>query len=178
MRLHTSLTMAGAIAVMAIPGTAMAAPGDTTSVSGTAAAEVIEPSRLMKLEDLRFGAFAQPTAVSTITISPDGTATGTGEVATTMNMTQPPTGRGQAVFRVDGSPNRAVVMLIPNTIIISNGTATMKVDQITDNRPNNGRPRLDPNGVFYLNIGGTLNVDAMQMPGSYTGDFTVTVIFQ
>ncbi|MFL0354955.1 DUF4402 domain-containing protein [Erythrobacter sp. GH1-10] len=178
MRLHTSLTLAGLIASAAIPGAALAAPGDSSSTSGAAAAEIIEPSRLMKLRELRFGAFAQPTAVSTLTVAPDGTATGTGEVATTTNMTQPPSGRGQAIFRIDGTANRAVVVLLPNTITISNGTATMKVDTITDNLPNNGRPRLDANGVYYLHIGGTLNVDAWQAPGSYTGDFTVSVIFQ
>lgn len=178
MRFHISLTLAGLVATAAMPGAALAAPGDSAGATGAAGAEIIEPSRLMKLQDLRFGAFAQPTAVSALTVAIDGSATGTGEIATTMNMVQSPSGRGQAIFRVDGSANRAVVVLLPNTITISNGTATMKVDTITSNLPNSGRPRLDANGVYYINIGGRLNVDALQMPGSYTGDFTVTVIFQ
>lgn len=178
MRFQISLTFASLIAAAAMPGAALAAPGDSSSATGVVGAEVLEPSRLMKLRDLRFGRFAQPTAVSTLTVRSDGSTVGTGEIATTMNMTQPATGRGQAVFRVDGSANRAIVVLIPNTITISNGTQTMKIDSITDNRPNNGKPRLDADGVYYINMGGTLNVDARQMPGRYTGDFTVTVIFQ
>lgn len=178
MRFGFTSVLAGLIAAAASSGTALAAPGDSSSDPGVARAEVIEPSRLMKLRDLRFGRFAQPVAVSTLTVDPNGNATGTGEIATTMNMTQPAAGRGQAVFRVDGSPNRAIVVLLPNTITISNGTQTMKVDSITDNRPANGKPRMDSNGVYYLNMGGRLNVGSRQMPGKYTGDFTVTVIFQ
>lgn len=177
MRFHIPFILVGFVAV-ASSTTALAAPGDSSSTAGASRAEVIEPSRLMKLRDLRFGRFAQPVAVSTLTVAPNGNATGTGEIATTMNMTQPAAGRGQAVFRVDGSPNRAVVVLIPNSITISNGAASMKVDRITDNRPSNGKPRMDANGVYYVNIGGTLNVGSRQMPGKYTGDFTVTVVFQ
>jgi hypothetical protein len=178
MRFHTSPILIGLIAAATLSGPVLAAPGDSSSTAGAVGAEVIEPSRLMKLRDLRFGRFVQPVAVSTLTVAPNGNASGTGEIATTMNMTQPASGRGEGVFRVDGSPNRAIVVLLPNTITISNGVETMKIDSITDNRPRNGKPRMDTNGVYYLNIGGTLNVNARQMPGKYTGDFTVTVIFQ
>lgn len=161
-----------------MPVAAHAEPGDSHSEAGSAAAEVIDPARLYRLQDLRFGAFAQPTAAATLTIAPNGAATATGEVATTMTMAQPATGRGQATFRIDGTARRAVVVLLPNNITISNGAATMQVGNITSNMPNNGRPRLNSDGVYYLNIGGTLNVNAMQAPGTYSGDFTVRVIFQ
>jgi hypothetical protein len=168
----------GVLALSTLSAPAQAQSSDSSTISGVAGAEVIEPSRLMRLRDLRFGAFAQPTAASSLTIAPNGTATAVGQIASTMTIQQPVSGRGQAIFRIDGTPNRAVVVQIPNRITISNGSATMQVNAITSNLPANGRPRMDPSGVFYLNIGGTLNVAANQAPGHYTGNFTVTVIFQ
>ena len=168
---------AGLGALVLVSGAALAEPGDSASLNGTATAELVNPGRLYKLEDLRFGAFMQPSANATLTITPDGAASGTGDIATGMNIPQPPEGRGPARFRLDGTANRAFVALIPNRITITNGSATMDVRDITTNiRPGNNR--FDGAGRFDLHIGGTLRANAIQAPGQYSGDFQITVIFQ
>ena len=157
---------------------ALAEPGDSHTMTGLAQVELVEPGRLMRLANLRFGAFGQPATAATLTIAPDGTATGTGDVAASMNaMPQPPDGRGPAIFRLDGTNNRAFVALIPNRITISNGSATMQVTNITTNM-RNGSNRFDATGRFDLHIGGRLNIAANQAGGDYAGDFRITVIFQ
>ena len=159
------------------PSVAQAQSTASVTNTGTSLAEVIEPSRLMKLADLRFGAFVRPSVASRLTIATNGTATGTNDIATSMNIAQPSTGRGQAIFRIDGTPNRFVIVHIPNNLTISNGSATMQVSNFTSNLPGNQTPRLDTSGVFVLNLGGRLNVNANQAPGNYTGTLTITVLF-
>jgi hypothetical protein len=154
-----------------------AQPGNSVTFTGTVQAELVNPGRLALLEDLRFGAFMQPAAPATLTVAPDGSASGTGEIATTMSIPQPAEGRGPARFRLDGTENRAFVAIIPNRITISNGTATMEVRNITTNM-RNGSNRFDATGQFILAVGGTLRANANQAPGEYAGDFRITVIFQ
>lgn len=165
------------LALALAPASVCAQPGNSSTASGTAQAEVPELGRLAHLRDLRFGAFMQPTAAGTLVVAPDGTATGTGQIAAGMTIPQPPEGRGPALFRLDGTANRAFVANLPNRITISNGSATMQVRNITTNM-RNGSNRFDASGIFMLYVGGTLQVAANQAPGEYSGDFQVTVIFQ
>lgn len=168
---------AGLGALVLLSGAAQAEPGNSASFNGTATAELVDPGRLYKLEDLRFGAFMRPAANATLTVAPDGSSSGTGDIATGMNIPQPPEGRGPARFRLNGTANRAFVALIPNRITITNGAATMEVRSITTNiRPGNNR--FNGAGQFDLNIGGTLRANANQAVGQYSGDFEITVIFQ
>lgn len=177
MRVLHLLVRACGLALVLVPGTAFAAPGDSATFAGTASAELVDPGRLVLLEDLRFGAFLQPLTAGTLTVVPDGTSSGTGGVAPGMDIPQPPEGRGPASFRLDGTENRRFVALIPNRITISNGAATMQIRNITTNlRP--GSNRFNGQSQFILRIGGTLQVAARQAVGEYSGDFEITVIFQ
>ena len=59
----------------------------------------------------------------------------------------------------------------------------MVVSTLTYNRPSGQgqgvgqHNRTDQNGYFILYVGGTLNVQAGQEPGSYSGVFDVTVVY-
>ncbi len=168
-----------AVAVGALPGAALAAPGNTENEPGTARAEMVDVGRLTWIADLRFGRFAQPTAAGTMTISPFGVVTATGQVAGTLSMPQAPTGRGPGHWLVDGTGYRRFNVNLPNTVTITRvgGGATMTVTNITSNTVN-GSQTFPSNGLFNLYIGGRLNVAANQVPGNYRGSLIFSVIYQ
>ena len=159
------------------PGAALAAPGNSAVMPGSAQAVVVDPGRLVAREFLRFGSFTRPTAAGDITITPANVMITTGQLTANAAIPQAVNGRGPAEFDVYATSYRAFVTLISNNITISNGAATMQVRNFTGNI---GVPRtsLDVNGYYRLKIGGTLKVNANQAVGTYSGTFNVTVIYQ
>ena len=161
---------------LAFPGVAaQAQPGNTQTYSGTIAAEVVDPGAVVKVQDLRFGAFPSPAGNATMTITPNGAVSATGDLATTMNLFSSPADRGPALFRIQGNNNRAFLPFMPRSMTISNGTSTMQIDRMDDNVFGIGL--LDRDGRYNYEIGGRLRVGANQAPGKYTGEFEITVLF-
>lgn len=172
MRNAVSLLFPAAL-VVAVP--AFAEPGDTVQETGTAAATVADPITLQHIADLRFGRFASPTTASTIVVNVDGSFSASGDVASSTGIDQPASGRGPAQFRVEQAGNRGGVVYIPGNIGISNGAASMTVTNVTGRIVRtSGRGRFS---VYRLDMGGTLQIGANQAPGSYIGDFDVTVVY-
>lgn len=174
-RMLKGLIACGA-ACMAIA--AQAAPGDTFTVEGTATAIVVQPPQITAIDALRFGVIMSPTASGTITVVPDGT------FSTTLDLTGTPSTRAPARFLVTGERNRRFVTAIsPSTVLLNANNTPMIVSDLTYNRPQgNGsgvgqHNRTDRNGVFNLFVGGTLNVQANQEAGDYSGEFVVTVVY-
>ena len=156
------------------PVAASAAPGESATAAGAAKATVVNPTGVIKVRDLRFGAFVSPIAASTIRIDPDGTLAPGGDVANTVDIAQPPSGRGPARFTITGEGQRKFLVFLPNSIRISNGTSTMTVRRFRfTTRRNN--PVTDPRATYDLDVGATLDVAANQQAGVYTGTFDVTV---
>lgn len=152
-------------------GSAIAAPGDTITISGTAKASVADPARLQKLQDLRFGDIMQPTTAGMVEID------AAGGIVANIDISTFPLNRGPSRFLVRGDPNRKFLVFLPNRIDISNGTATMQVDRFRMNAVN-GNVRLNALGLYDLVVGGRLQVAALQQPGRYSGTFAVTVVYQ
>lgn len=175
MRHHQIFMGATALAASLLAAQASAEPGDSFQADGTAAAEVIEPSTIRRVADLRFGRFASPGTASTIRIAPDGAFNATGDVASSTGMDQPASGRGPAEFIVEQAGNRGGTVFIPSNITITNGSSNMTVDTITGRLvviSGVGRFR-----IYRLDMGGTLRINGNQAPGSYRGEFDVTVIY-
>ncbi|WP_158611074.1 DUF4402 domain-containing protein [Aurantiacibacter spongiae] len=166
------------LALVAMPAAlhaqAVADPGTDT---GAATAEVVEPGTLTRMEDLRFGAFIQPSTSGTITIRPNGSYTATGELLANMSIQQPAEGRGPARFRLLGDDNRFFIVKIPRKMTITNGTSTMQITNMLAN-VRNGRIDFDISEFFSIYVGGTLNVGAMQEQGTYRGEFEAVVLLQ
>lgn len=175
MRFSKNLMGACALTASLLAAPVSAAPGDSVQESGTAAAEVADPITIRRISDLRFGRFASPGNASTIRVNVDGTFNAVGEVVSSTNMAQPASGRGPAQFTVDQAGNLGGTVFIPNTVIITNGTANMTVNAIT------GRlvvtSGVGRNRVYRLDMGGTLRINGNQAPGAYRGEFDVTVIY-
>ena len=176
MRSIRHILLVGAAACLLVPAMAQAQATDSASLSGMASATLVRPESIVKLEDLRFGAFMRPTAFSTITIAPNGTVTGSATIAANMTIAQPAAGRGPASFLITGTPNRLYLVQTPNQINISNGSATMQVRNFSINSLPGPR-QFDGTGQSDLRVGGQLRVNGNQAPGQYSGNFTITVIF-
>jgi hypothetical protein len=171
---HASAALAAALAfAVSAPASAQASATQT----GTAEANVIERFQIVAEDALRFGQFNRPTTAGTLTIAVSGAASATAGMTSGYNITQTGTGRGPASFHMLGTPNRFVIVRLPNRIDISNGSATMRIDNLTMNN-SNVNVRLNSTGYFLLLVGGRLNVGANQQAGYYTGTFDVTAIYQ
>lgn len=152
---------------------AHAAPGATSAnTTGSATVQVVGMFEIAPIADLRFGAIVRPAANGKVTVGSDGSVTTT----LTFSATSGPV--GPAIFVVRGEPNRRFLTLLPGPITISNGTSTMTVDQFRSNTIPPGVANLSSTGIYILNVGGRLNVNANQEVGSYTGTFDVTVLYQ
>lgn len=155
-----------------------AAPGDTTTINGTARALVVQPPQVEAIDDLRFGTIMSPPANATVTVSH------TGAVTSALDLTAFPSVRAPARFLVIGERNSRFVTTVSPSFLITNANGTaMTVNNVTFTRPASGGNgqnqfnRTNQNGVFNLYVGGTLNVRANQEAGTYSGEFEVVVVF-
>ncbi len=64
---------------------------------------------------------------------------------------------------------------MPSQVVISQGIHNMKVENFVSSIGNTST--LDTRGVAALKVGATLNVNANQPIGIYTGAFDVTVAY-
>ena len=169
--------LGGLAAACLCPSPALAGSASQSSVTGKVQANVVEPMDIRLLDNMRFGAFISPAAGGTIAVAPDGTVSTASGMTGQDAISQPSSGRGPAAFRLNGTKNRFFIAKMPKDITISNGGASMLVSNITAN-VKNGKSVFDADGMFTLKVGGTLNVNANQQTGSYSGTFQVTVLYQ
>ncbi|MBN2681094.1 MAG: DUF4402 domain-containing protein, partial [Bacteroidales bacterium] len=80
-----------------------------------------------------------------------------------------------ASFDIIGYPDATFTIDIPETIQILSGTDEMTVDNFVSDLGSSSA--LDGDGMANLKVGATLNVEANQAPGLYTGSFDVTVAY-
>lgn len=154
---------------------ALAKSGNTASVAGTAGAQVVAPITLVATSSLRFGTIAQPVLGGTITMSPYGTITTTGDLGASTGVAQP-TPQGAASFTLTGNPGAQFAIYGVSQVTITNGVAKMTLGQFTTNAVF-AIGQLGSNGTASFNIGGTLTVSANQAVGNYSGTFPITVMY-
>jgi hypothetical protein len=181
--------LAGALCLAATP--AVAAPPVATA-KGTARAVIVTPLTLVKSYDMNFGRLLASSTAGTVRIDPvtNGCSTtggvtehgscqyaqfvgmGTKNMKARVSMSGPVqlTGPGAAMtldtFVIGASSN---ITFQGNTNSNGNGIGLT-------NGNGNQRYSIDSStGIFVLNIGGTLHVNANQAPGIYNATFTVTV---
>lgn len=156
---------------------------------------VVTPLSLIKVQDMTFGRIVPRPQAGTVTVDQiTGACTVTGpilEVGTCR----------YAQFAGMGTKNMSArISLITSTNLTGPGT-TMVLDTIilgtnntisfVGNTNANGRgvgltkggnserfSITTNSGIFVLNVGGRLNVNANQAPGTYTGSITISVQYQ
>ncbi len=158
-----ALPLAAAVAVLATaPGAAQAA-----SVGADVSVTIQKAVSIAKDADLAFGTVSVGTASGTAVIN-----AGTGATSATGGV-EAITGASRAQFTVSGEPNVAVSLGFDP----SNGVATLTGtgDDMTVNLTlSASNPTLNGSGAATVFVGGTLNVNANQASGLYSGTFTVT----
>ena len=164
----------------------VATPAQAQAVSATANSQavVVASLSLVSNQTMNFGRIAPSAAGGTVALNPDtNVCTVTGTIVR-VGACQPAEFSGMGVRRM------RVRITLPTTITLTRagGGATMLVNNIVlDPTPDlvpigNGNSRrweIQPNnGIFDFRVGGTLNVGANQLGGTYNGTFVVTVQYQ
>jgi hypothetical protein len=139
--------------------------------TGSATATIVIPLEISKEVDLAFGNIAAGPSAGTITIATDGSRSGMGGVT----LIEARNISSAAHFTIVGYPSATFAITLPYVIDITDGNSAMSVDNfVSDLGPTSN---LDGNGQAGLNVGATLNVNAGQESGLYTGSFDVTVAY-
>lgn len=162
---------------------------DIATATPSAQATVVAPLTLVKVTDLNFGRIASRPTAGTVTVNANNSACTTTGTIIHQGACQ------YAEFAGLGTRRLTVRIQVPGTITLNGPAgATMVVDTITlgtapelallggnGNGLGNGNRRYEivsNTGIFTFRMGGRLNVNANQLPGVYTGTFTVQVQYQ
>lgn len=143
----------------------------SSTATASASARIVTPLEIMKDVDLAFGNIAAGPSAGTVTVATDGTRNGNGGVI----LIEAGNVNSAAQFSIIGYASATFAITLPSDIEISNGTSQMTVDNFISDL--GATSTLDGNGEATLNVGATLNVNAGQEPGLYTGSFDVTVAY-
>lgn len=180
-----AVKLASAMAVLAALFALPFAANAQSSETPDSTVALIQPLTITKLRDLDFGDLVVTTGgtvVLTPTASP--TCTVTGGVIHSAEC-QPATFAGSSEFGQRVRVRRP----IGNTITLTGPGDDMIVTDITiDGDPMLTNRQSNPNwerflissldGTFIFRVGGTLNVNPAQAPGTYTGTFEIRLDYQ
>jgi len=168
-----------------LPGLAAAAcafavaPAHAATAPGTGTALVVTPLSLVNIGSLQFGAIIPSATPGTVTVNQNtGIRTSTGGA----------TLAGGSVSRAGFTGLtggfgvvQVTIPAAPVTLTRSGGgsmTATLTLSNLPGfvfiNGPTNKVSIMGANTLFSFAVGGTLNVGANQLQGTYTGTFTAT----
>lgn len=130
------------------------------------------PLAVQETQEMNFGSIMSPSQNKMITLSYDGTLNSNGTL---------PTGNVNAAragkFTVTGVQNRQVYITLPQSATIYSGSSSMEVTNFTSTSPITltGGDVVSATGEF--SIGATLNVNANQATGEYSGTYSITVSY-
>ena len=168
-RLHSLLA---ALIVLAAPLPALAAPGGSATLTGTASATVIQPISIVATAPLSFGVMAQPAAAGTVTVSTSGAVSTSGGMVGNTAIAQGSSGPQAGKFRVSGEPGRQFFVALPTAATVSRSGGSMTITLFTV-----GALTGSPVGTLDIAVGGTLAVGAAQPVGTYTGTYQITASY-
>lgn len=168
--------LGGLVWMVATPGAAQVEPGVSASGHGEAQATLLEGISVAEGENLRFGPLISPKSNGTLTVDSTGAVVSTAGISLEANIAAPGT-RGPASFDLVGSPDRIVSIQLPDTVNLTSGAVSMRIDGLAGNHEQT-TVKLDNSGYFKLLVGGRLNVAAGQPSGLYKGSFEVTVLYE
>jgi hypothetical protein len=160
--------MVAAALALCVPATMACAASPSAPANGNAI--VIYPVTVTKLSDMDFGYLAATTA-GTAVLEPNADA-----FSTTGGVMQVGGGPHCAEFVGAAQSSSVVNIRVPNqpsTLTRVGGTETMTVSNFTLQGQN--KRALAKAQSFKFRVGGTLNVAANQVEGTYVGTFDVTV---
>lgn len=160
------------------------ARGPQITVTAAARANILTQLSFFKVDDLNFGRIIAGTAAGTVTIAPNGARTATGGATLASDSSARP-----ASFVGQGSLLQTVAIVMnanTRTLTRVGGTESMTMDTfIIGDTPTTLLTNAATSfqitgisGIFAFPVGATLRVGANQTPGTYVGNFTVTLVYQ
>ncbi|MFM2409567.1 MAG: hypothetical protein RL481_395 [Pseudomonadota bacterium] len=160
---------------------AIAAPARAETEAVDAQVAIVTPGQFIKVEDLHFGVVLPGATAGTVVMAANGTRTRTGGVTLAGNLHHP----AEFAGRKPGNGNAPVSISVgANTIQLTGPGAPMTVRLFRGNTnpaqnltitPRNFQVQGQSNGTFELKVGATLDVNANQTPGTYSGTWTITL---
>lgn len=129
--------------------------------------ETKDPITISETQQIAYGTIAVPSSGGTVTISATGTVSAPGGF-TVSGITS----AGQ--FRVTGKQGCAVTLSFLQGSLTGPGAA-MTINNFTNSA--GATPTLDSTGTLNFNVGADLLVNSSQVGGSYSGTYSVTVIY-
>lgn len=164
-------TLIGAAIVAAIAFTGAANAQSTASATFNVGARIVSPISITKIADMNFGDVVPSSSAGTVVLTTAGARSVTGGAS--LGLTG---ATSAATFTVNGQANYTYAITLPSAANISDGAShTMSVGTFTSSPSSTGT--LDAGGSQALALGATLNVGASQVPGTYSGSFSVTVAY-
>lgn len=176
--MKTKLLLAAGLAAVSMAGVTIHKANAVTD-SGLITAEIIAAIDLDCVgETLNFGSAITSAVAGTVVVATDGTVSQTGGVTLV-----PASGAAQAVCQLGGDTGTtADITFVNASENVTSGPNTMAVNTFRMDYNSSG-PLASLIGVNLtgaqsdLEIGGTLNVGINQAPGTYTGTFTIDVVY-
>lgn len=164
--------------VLILSSLSLAAAGSAFAQSATASADasatIIQPIAISKTSNLVFGNYAVGATAGSVSLSTaDAVTVNSGAI------TQPTGNKGNpaaAVFAVTGEGSFTYAITLPSdgAVSLTGAGAPMPVTGFVSNPATTGTLTA---GAQNIKVGATLNVGASQVPGAYTGAFSVTVAY-
>lgn len=148
------------------------APARARTAPGSAVSEVVTPLSLTNTAPLSFGTLIPGATPGTATVSITGVLSTSGGVTAGGGTVSAASFTGMT----GSAPPVVKVNPPPSTVALNRvgGGASMTVSNLMV-EGGTGARNVGKNKVFTFRIGGQLNIDANQLPGTYTGTFNVTV---
>jgi len=161
------------LGLLSMTGLMMLSAGQLSAATATATASVTisdAPITLTNTTPLSFGEIAPGTAASVVTLANDGTRT-----VTSGDVTLGADAGSAAIFDLEGEANKSYTITMPagDVTLTDASGATLTVNNFT----HNATGTIPATGVETFNVGAQLNIDANQAAGSYSGSFTVEVVY-
>lgn len=122
---------------------------------------------------LNFGTISRSSVAGTVTVTPGGQRISEGGVSVLSSSLFT-----AAPFSISGENNAGFILTLPDNEDVkmtrTGGTEEMEVTNFT----HNSGLVLSSSGTATFSVGATLNLDADQVAGDYTGSFNVTIAYQ
>lgn len=134
-----------------------------------ASAKIVNPIAISQTGALAFGKIAAGSTAGTVALTTGGVISKTGGVTLIASTI------GVATYTVTGEAGATYLITLPSSTTVKNSSNDeMTID--TYNHNITGNPTLT-GGTQTFSVGATLNVDASQPAGDYTGTYDVTVAY-
>jgi len=175
MHMGTLKTLASAVALLGMSGTALAATG-----TGTSTSKVVSPISITPTTALDFGKFASDGSGNThVDMDTAGAVTCQGASLCGANSPTPGT------FSIVGTPGQLVDLSSPGNFFLSDGTNTVEVGNIVLSGSSvnilgyfHSNGTLDNFGALSFNVTGSLWMTAGTPAGDFAGTYSVVVNYQ